>query len=196
LIECWLDPNPSDERWEKVKQRTSEKSYLRARSFFRGCLYEANRQGNFNVFSGLDERLYYFFGPTRCRKSDALIYNPDLTDEQYHGHCRNVYADLVWQVRAFLEPECSPDLIAPAFLEEWCDTIAAKYDVRFDKMLKYDKKKYASLKQTVSSAINVIEHPTLYEDRQVSFAERLIHRFNTMDMPRNLAHEMTPLLGK
>jgi hypothetical protein len=70
LMECWLDPEPSKERWEAVRNRIEQDEYWRTRSFFRGCFRTWNRNGYPILFNGLDERLYHFFSPTRCRWQD------------------------------------------------------------------------------------------------------------------------------
>lgn len=196
LIECWLDPEPSEERWTAVKSRTGQDVYTRTRSFFRGCFRDYNRTGHPVLFNGLDERLYYFFGPTRCRREDVEAYLGEISDDRYHGRCGQVYAQFVWQIRGYLEHDFNTDLIAPAFLDEWCDTIPTRYDVRFDKMLKYEKHRYNDIKDIVSSALSVIASPSDYDARQVEFAERMIARFHEMDLPRAFAAQINPLLGK
>jgi hypothetical protein len=121
---------------------------------------------------------------------------PELSDKQFWRRCSTSYAAFAWQIEAYLEEEFNPDLIAPALLDEWCDAVGGSYDPRFDTSLKSLDNPYVNTERRVSKSLHVIENASNFDPRQVEFAERMIARFQDLDMHEGLAKAINPLLGK
>jgi hypothetical protein len=124
LIECWLGADQSETHWQEIKTKYSEGKYESSRRFFRQCLR------NRFPFDGLDERLYYFFEPTRCRPEDY----PGLSHEQYLARARQAYGFSVRLIKRFLlSDKPNEDDIAPCMAPEFCDSIAPNYECLIDR---------------------------------------------------------------
>lgn len=84
LLECWLSPDHSEANWQHIKKKYDDRegSWSDAKRRF---MEIATRLPGWYVddeesfFSGLEERLYRFLMPTRCRREDY----PEISDADY-----------------------------------------------------------------------------------------------------------------
>jgi hypothetical protein len=186
LIECWLGADQSETHWQEIKTKYSEGKYESSRRFFRQCL--RNRfpeQGP--LFDGLDERLYYFFEPTRCRPADY----PDLNYKDFIYVAWRVNNDLENLIKAHLSEHYNPHNIAPAVLPEWCDSVSFTYEAVGPEREEYVIRNMAGI---AKNARDIVDSQEDFRPEQVGFARDVLTRFKQMELPEPLEKALEPIL--
>lgn len=190
LIETWLGAEKSEENWQHIKEKNSrdEYEYESSRHFFRQSLRNHfPEQGS--LFNGLDERLYNFFGPTRCRPEDY----PKEDEQGFLRIAWRTHNDLRSLVEKYLSENYNPDNIAPVVVLEWYDTVSSTYHAigpEDDGQIYYIN----SMKAIVEKACVVVSKSSTYDPNQVIFAEKLLARLKEMQMPEPLNNALKPFL--
>jgi len=186
LIECWLGAEQSETHWQEVKTKYSEGKYESSRRFFRQCLRNLfPEQGP--LFDGLDERLYYFFEPTRCRPRNY----PDLEHKRFIRVAWRVYNDLGGLVKAHLSENYNPHNIAPGVLPEWCDSVSFTYEAVGPEREEYVIRNMAGI---AKNARDIVDSQDDFRPEQVSFARDVLIRFKQMELPEPLEKALEPIL--
>ena len=190
LIEVWLNADHSEENWHYIKEKyfQDETFYNQCRQFFRQCLRNYfPEQGS--LFNGLDERLYYFFGPTRCRPENY----PKENEKRFLRIAWRTHNDLRGLVEKYLSENFNPYNIAPAVMLEWCDTISPTYHAigsEDDSRVYYIN----SMKAILDKACAIVDNRDSYDPNQVVFAEKLLANLKEMQMPEPLNNALKPFL--
>ncbi len=188
LVECWLNADQSEARWLEIKKIANERSYDSSRRFLREITrIHFPEQGT--MFNGLDERLYYFFTPTRCRPEDY----PDLSVEKYRRQSRIVYADFFHIIEAYLKPNYNPASIAPVLLLEWCDSVVPSYEALDREDWKVDH--IVRLKELIQNTLSILNDAEGHAAQQVAFAQNFVDNFRGMTMPASMEKVLKPFLG-
>lgn len=190
LLRCWLAVDHTEDHWHYIKQisKPSEYEYYSTRDFMRKLLGEnASSDG---VFGGLDERLYLFFGPIRCRPEDY----PELNQKQFLRVAWATNNQFRTLVKAYMSKEFNPANIAPTVLNEWCDSLLWTYEAIGPEGEGRDMH-VKDAADIVSTAKSVIEKSEQYQESQVKFAEDLLSGVRSRPLPPAMATALKRFLS-
>jgi hypothetical protein len=210
LFELWLNPDQTEENWQKILERYAAMEGTRADgSFLRFCSLCGGSRSRFrelmrndfpeegNLFDGLEERLYRIFGPTRCRPEDY----PDLDHDGYLRKCWSVYAALGKPLREYLNAEhINPDNIAPVFVQEWCDCVPGGYTWKKLWCEEHNDSKHLDfilhhdIGGKIIRAYEITKNPDAHDPRQVSVAHEMLDTLSQMELPDDLEEYLAPYL--
>ncbi|MEM7587734.1 MAG: hypothetical protein AAF560_30380 [Acidobacteriota bacterium] len=129
-----------------------------------------------SLFNRRDREIYQFFTPIRCRPSDY----PDLPLEKFQHRALWVRLNLHPAMNLFLDHPYNAESLAPAALDEWCDSIVPAF-------LYYSDPEQAAeccrdVAATLSKALEVVADTDGYAEEQIAFCERMIDRFREMEL--------------
>lgn len=132
LLECWLSPDHSEANWQRIKQKYSDyegawndakRRFMEIASRLPGGYVALNGdlvyygEDGESFFSGLEERLYRFLMPTRCRREDF----PGISDDDYLDKAKGC-AGITWYFLEFLDQDPpNPYNITRFRVAEWHD---------------------------------------------------------------------------
>lgn len=181
LFECWLHPAPTEEEWGRIVSRAPADSVAGARDLLRECLFR-RFPAEGAPFQGLEERLYRFFGPTRCRPADF----PELSEASYRKRAWGTNAGMLRHVEAFLQRGSNRHLMAPALLDEFLDTLEPTLQANAGVQggREYFLSQLAAL---FASARSVGTAETGFRPEQIAFSRELLERAAAMRLPDDLA---------
>jgi len=186
LYECWLTADQSDDNWNRIKEsyeeRRSRAMYDSCREFL-GTLDYYPESGA--LFGGLEERLYHFLCPTRCRPEDY----PHLNREQYISAAWGVYGKTKMALIEFLKSESpNPNNFVRYRLSEWRDSIAPTF-------VKIPKELLDALHQIVKPAHNIINNPTAYSDVVVDVAKEVEAILKDESLPQPIRDKVDEIIN-
>jgi len=161
LLECWLTADQSDENWQQIKEKYGErKLYHSCRRLLESLAYYPETG---SLFGGLEERLYRFLCPTRCRPEDY----PELNREQYIDQAHTIYGRIRSALSRYFQFKApNPNNFVRCRLPEWHDCIAATYLKIPDALLK-------DLIHVVVPMHRILTNPDNYAEHVLDVAKQL-----------------------
>lgn len=205
LFECWLTPDRSDESFQRILARHVHESrngrgrlvvdlseITSSRSRFRELMAGHRFPAQGSLFDGLEERLYYLFGPTRGRREDFQ----DLSEKEFRHTVSMSYGFAVSVLKRFLFADApNPYDIAPHVLPEYCDSIVISYERVLDehgeeRAINNSKQAAAYLQIIVDIADGVRESTEL----QQQVARRLLDCLPVSRLPDIVRKNIEPVL--
>jgi len=171
LLECWLTANQSDENWQHIKEKYGErKLYHSCRRLLESLDYYPEA-GSF--FSGVEERLYRFLCPTRCRPEDY----PGLNEVQYQEQSRRVWAQVTRNIDKFMRSEHpNPCNFVRHRLPEWKDAIVPTWKLRGDGIVE-------AVAGTLCIAQSIVTAPEQSDPLAVEVAQEIMKQLNDPKLP-------------
>jgi len=183
LLECWLTADQSEDNWNAILKRYEGWKVKDSQARFLGTLGYYPKEGSF--FSGLDERLYRFLCPTRCRPEDF----PNLTREQYVAHARNLNGKIFHSLVHFLSVKTpNPNNFIRYRVFEWGDTIAPTFELIPDVFLEY-------LHLVINPMKDIFNNPREYSEFSLEAAQELKCIFMSESTPELVRINVNELLG-
>lgn len=181
LLECWLSPDASRENWDRIKSKYEDWRIMSSRRFFRQQIRKYPRDRA--IFDGHDKDLYYFFGPTRCRRQDY----PSLSDDEYMSAATDVSSYLGSALWEFLVRDyVNPHDFTPLVVDEYLDSLVPMYERWIENGKNYQR----SLSYISCIVRDIISHPERKCGEQVLVANIIYHAFDEMDLPAGLRDEI------
>jgi hypothetical protein len=124
LIDMWLHPDQSDDRWHQIKDSYQDRQWSDAkRKFMDYCRGFRGSVKYESTFSGLEHRLYYWFFNGRLNRKDYKMPEPEY-QEAVKGLYRGMMQRFDW---LFDEANPSPYDVRFCRLQEWRDAFLMAY---------------------------------------------------------------------
>lgn len=206
LFECWLTPDRSDENFHRILARhvlekrdgrgrliIDRSPITTSRARFRELMAGHRFPAQGSLLDGLEERLYYLFGPTRGRREDF----PDLSEKEFQYTVSMSYSFAVSVLKRFLFAEVpNPYDIAPLVVLEYCDSIVLSYERVLhehgvERAINNSKQAVAYLKAFVDIADGVREATEL----QQQVARQLLECLPVSELPQVVRDHIEPVLN-
>jgi hypothetical protein len=205
LFECWLTPDRSDENFQRILARhvlekrdgrgrlvIDRSPITSSRSRFRELMAGHHFPAQGSLLDGLEERLYYLFGPTRGRREDF----PDLSDKEFRYTVSLAYGFSVSVLKRFLFTDApNPYDIAPYVVPEYCDSMVIYYELLLEedsekRVIDFSKQAATYLQVIVDIANGEREATEI----QQQVARRLLDCLPVSRLPKIVRRNIEPVL--
>lgn len=176
LLELWLHPDHSEERWNDLLSKYSYRKWSDARN----AIVDANRGIEYycpngeSFFDGLEEQLCHYFHFDRLQRKDW----PNYTDDEYLHLARDRLLLAQTFSSYLLTPNPHPYDITPLQVRVWRDAMCLAYDPNLPIF-----QKIPAIKRVVQGVEKVLSDPSGYPERTVQMAKELEEVFNDPELP-------------
>jgi hypothetical protein len=146
-----------------------------------------------SLLDGLEERLYYLFGPTRGRREDF----PDLSDKEFRYTVSRLYGfGLSVLKRFFYADPPNPYDIAPLVVPEYCDSIVFYYERVLEehgeeRVINYSKQEA----QYFRVVVDIANEKRKATEIQYEVAKRVLNELPLSELPQIVRAHIEPVLN-
>lgn len=191
FMECWLTADQSEDNWRAIRdrnlsvlsKRASEEyawqKYHHSHMHLRKIMARYPRVGTALGDAKLEQRLYRFFNPTRCRREDY----PQLSDAVYVERADNTFSNIASGLKRVIYAERpNQNSFAMIALDEMMDAINPAftlYESSEGDTLKHMSKHLANEVVEARRALHLADTRPAF---QVDFAQRFLEQMQRGDL--------------
>ena len=183
LLECWLTADQSEENWQNIKDSYADWELQDScRRLLESLAYYPETGA---LFGGLEERLYRFLCPTRCRPEDY----PNLNHSQYLDHARVVYGNVCLALMTYfaVDPP-NPNNFIYCRLSEWHDSIIPTFQKKPDALLN-------GLHKYVIPMHKILNHPDAYPEIILKTVKQLEAILKDEELPQAIRDKVDEIIN-